>query len=476
MTTREEEMRVQEGWRAKGDQRFSAISDELLTGEFLSPSERRVRHSNALKTLVDFAMSETDYYAKALEGLPESTLAFEDPSAALAELPVLTKADIQLKGASLRARRLPKGQEIAQKRQSSGTTGPPTVVYHTNVSRSVSPFVKQREYRWFRFEPDGVMASIRLPSQLPRSDGGRETGIGEVALLEGWPFMDGIFETGRAYGYSVFNPVEQQRDWLNELEPDYLTSYPESLEHLAFASAEVPLNQSFKGLHAISEMLTPGMARHVEAAFGASVVQNYGLNEVGIVAAKCREGGRYHVHDEFALVEITDDDGLPAAPGETGRILITYFGNLALPLIRYDTGDLAKAVAGECRCGRSLPGFGEIIGRYSRIAHLPEGTLGNVAVLRDALDEMAPEMAAPLRKFQVQHYRDGRFELRLVSTADLSDELLAYVLERWASALGADAPALNVVRVEDIARGPGGKFQEFMSEFMPSPDEEAADG
>lgn len=446
--------------------------DRLLANEFLPPAERRRRRSAALKGLIEFAMAQTAYYAEQLDGLGDNILSFDTPDS-LAELPELSKADVQLKREELMARQLPNGHKVLGLQRSSGSTGPPTEVAHTNFSGAFAPLIKQREYRWFRFDPAGVMASIRTPEQLPQVANRPPPGLGEVAPLPFWPYVGRFFETGEAFGFSYWNAIDDQRDWLNDLGPDYVTTYPETLEHLAFASIQTPLVDSFRGLHAISEMMTPGMARRIEAAFGAPVEQNYGLTEVGFVAVKCREGGRYHAHDEYVVVEIVDEDGQPVGPGETGRVLVTCLANLAMPLIRYDTGDLATAVSGDCPCGRSLPSFGAIVGRYVRHAYLPEGTIEREYVLRGALDALPPGMAAPLRKFQIQHFLDGSFELRLVTTEPLSERLVAYFFEAWEAALGPEPPAMRVARVDDIAPGPGGKFQEFMSEFMPTPDDEA---
>lgn len=471
MTDLEQEREVQDAWRPRPGQDVRRLCDRLMAEEFLPEDKLNQRRGAKLKTLIAFARSQTPYYAEKLDGLDRSVLSFDNP-AALAELPVLTKADVHLRRDDLVARQLPPGHEIVQRRSSSGTTGPPAVVYHSTASAVLWPLHKQREYRWFRFDPSGVMASIRTPGQIPQVSGSRDLELGEGAPFPHWPNVGPYFETGESFGFNCWNPVDDKRDWLNALEPDYLTTYPETMEHIAFAAAEVPLVKSFKGLHGISEMMTPDMARRIERAFETPVDQNYGLSEIGVVAVKCREGGRYHVHDEFAVVEIVDEDGRPVAPGETGRLLVTCLENLAMPLIRYDTGDLATALSGDCPCGRTLPSFGAIVGRYYRIAFLPDGTFQKVYVLRDAFETMTEDVAAPLRMFQVQHYRDDSFELRLVATRPLSDALVAHFFEAWEAALGPEAPPLRVVQVDDIPRGPGGKFHDFMSEFFPSPDDQ----
>ena len=52
------------------------------------------------------------------------------------------------------------------------------------------------------------------------------------------------------------------------------------------------------------------------------------------------------VHDENYLVEIVDDNNKPSAPGAYGRIIVTALANYAMPLLRYDTEDIAQALEG----------------------------------------------------------------------------------------------------------------------------------
>jgi phenylacetate-CoA ligase len=211
------------------------------------------------------------------------------------------------------------------------------------------------------------------------------------------------------------------------------------------------------------------MRRRVESGFGVRVRQNYGLNEIGPVAPEC-EAGRFHIHTEHCWVEIVDDAGHAVAPGETGRLLVTSLNNAAMPLLRYDTGDLATAVSGDCRCGRSLPSFGGIVGRYSRIAFLPEGTLTLVGMLRETIETMPAAAMNGVRQFQIHQNRDRSFVLRVISNLALPDLFRQSVMQRWNADARALNPALDIVRVDALARAPGSKFQVFTSDFMPAPD------
>src|SRR6185295_18574739 len=177
----------------------------------------------------------------------------------------------------------------------------------------------QRRLRWFRFDPAGKLATIRLASQMPADGAGNPLCDGATLRLPRWLYAGTYFETGPHVFFGVTSPVEQQLEWLAAERPDYLQSYSETLEHLVFASGGAWPLRSLRGLNAISEQLTPSMRRLVESVTGAPIEQGYGLNEIGLVATRCA-AGRYHVHVEHCLVEIVDDAGALVPPGSTGRI------------------------------------------------------------------------------------------------------------------------------------------------------------
>jgi phenylacetate-CoA ligase len=203
----------------------------------------------------------------------------------------------------------------------------------------------QRGHRWFRFDPMGALAFIRLADQLPTKRGQGANPHAATLRLNRWRYAGMYFETGPWLGFNVTNPVEEQIDWLARERPRNLATYSESLEHLCMATGGVTPADSIEATLAISEQLTPSMRQHVERTFAAPVSQFYGLNEIGLVAVRCT-AGRYHVHTEHCFVEVVDDNGQPAAPGSRGRIAVTALNNLAMPLLRYDTDDMAEAVDG----------------------------------------------------------------------------------------------------------------------------------
>ena len=167
-----------------------------------------------------------------------------------------------------------------------------------------------------------------------------------------------------------------------------------------------------------------------------------------------------------------DRDAQPCAPGEFGRLLVTVFSNAAMPLIRYDVDDMAQALDdGPCPCGRTLPSFGPVIGRYSQIAALPPGTLDLADALRGAMEALRPPLSLNLREYQVHQYRNGRFELRLVTAGPMPAAFEAHIQGVWRAVAPGRAP-LSIRAVDSIPLAPSLKFFHFTSDFIASKEAE----
>ncbi|MGB8274301.1 MAG: hypothetical protein WCF16_03415 [Alphaproteobacteria bacterium] len=468
------ELTEQRRWRLRPAWEKLGVFEALVRNEFASRERQTEWERRALQVMIRYAFAGVPYYRRLAGelGLKAADIAARDD---LARLPLLTKRAVFEHASDLQAPTLPKGELRIGYTQSSGTTGRPTRVDQTAASNGMFNILKQREYRWFRFDPDATLGSIRLASQLPMRPDGKPYDDGETCRMDTWPNVGEFFFTGPFVAFNVTNPVESHVAWLQRERPRYFVSYSESLEHLALAWGDAPPWEGLSALLAISEQLTESMRRRIAKTFDVPIHQNYGLNEIGLVATRC-EAGRYHVHNEHCLVEIVADDGRAVPPGGKGRIVVTSLQNRLMPLIRYDTDDVAEALEGPCPCGRSLPAFGAISGRYSRIAFLPPRTLGLVGAVRAALEDMPVELSKDLRQFQMYQSKDDRFELRLVAANPLPPAFAARIREVWDKAAGASALPLAIKEVDRIARSPGGKYQDFVSEFFPAPDEDGGSG
>src|SRR5690606_28221227 len=105
----------------------------------------------------------------------------------------------------------------------------------------------------------------------------------------------------------------------------------------------------------------------IEERFGCRVFDWYGQNERVAAIGTC-EQGRYHLMSDYSYVELE-----PTPEGL--EIVGTGFNNLAMPLIRYRTGDFVQLQdVDSCSCGRAFPVVRRIIGRDDDYIKLPDGS------------------------------------------------------------------------------------------------------
>lgn len=468
----ETETKVNSRWQLDPSYKGKRIHEELLRHEFLPRHELLAQHEFTLRCQLEHCFDTVPYYQAMFRDLGISRRHLRD-SAILQRLPVLTKAQVAANGETLQSLHLPPGNGYQGQTQTSGTTGEPLKIRHSQRSLGLYRWLKQREYRWFRFDPLGVMLQIRPNIDLPRPSQDTLLGLDQVVQLPYWPLMENLFKTGKMWGFSNINKVESQRELLTKVRPNYLLMQASCLEYLSLQKPDAAVHAALRGALSISQTLTPKMRALIEESLRVPVQQNYGLNEVGIVASYCMEGSRYHVHAENCFVEIVDVNGAPVAPGSSGKLLVTALSNAAMPLLRYDADDLATAVDADCPCGKSLPSFGSVQGRYRRTAYLPAGTFQRWAAIQLTLYRLAREQQSAVRKYQAYQDTAGDFTLRIdcseTTLANLENSLRTAFIQAYST--NESEPKLSIVRTEEFIAGTGNKFQNFISEFSPEMDQ-----
>src|SRR4051794_11704398 len=150
---------------------------------------------------------------------------------------------------------------------------------------------------------------------------------------------------------------------LNAFAPQELSGYPSALALLAHEQLEGRLRIAPEFVSTSSEVRTPEMEAAMVAAWAVRPFDLYGITEAGITAADCPEHAGLHVFEDQVRVEILGDDGAAVPDGEVGRLVVPPLLGRTLPLLRYEMGDLVRATAEPCRCGRPYLRLLEIQGR-----------------------------------------------------------------------------------------------------------------
>ena len=164
------------------------------------------------------------------------------------------------------------------------------------------------------------------------------------------------------------------------------------------------------------EPITSGLKQFVENTWGAKVFNDYGLNELGIVAAECPERNGLHIAVDQYVVEIVEPwSGQAAKQGVPGELILTPLNLRGMPLIRYRTGDLVRVRNVGCSCGRTHP-LVELIGRRDETLFI-EGINLYAYQFDQALQEFAPEVL----NYQLTYENIGEKDrLRFVCEAELA--------------------------------------------------------
>jgi phenylacetate-CoA ligase len=211
------------------------------------------------------------------------------------------------------------------------------------------------------------------------------------------------------------------------------------------------------GVITIAETLTPNRRKLIEEYFESPIINRYGLREFGSWSAQsCRESpNHFHINTELVVCEILRQDGTPCAPGETGRVVLTDLHNFASPFIRYDTGDLAMTVSGNCSCGRGFPLLGSIEGRSLECLRTPAGKEISPAILGHFLFVYNDHLEA-VRQYQLVQEAENQVSLLIVRGAAWDDQREARIRSDLTKLMGNDV-AVGVKVVTEIPPEQSGK-------------------
>ena len=236
---------------------------------------------------------------------------------------------------------------------SSGTTGMPTVIYHTRrdldgwtelVARCIAAtgatardvFQNMTNYGLFTGGLGLHYGAERVGMLvIPASSGNTSR---QIQLMKN-------------FGVTVVHAT-----------PSYLLHLHSALAAEGVSLDQLRLQKAFIGAEPHSEQTR----RKIEELFRIKAYNSYGLSEMNGpgVAFECLYQTGLHLWEDAYLLEIIDPRRLqPCAEEETGEIVLTTLQRQATPLLRYRTRDLSHLVSGHCPCGRSHRRLARIKGR-----------------------------------------------------------------------------------------------------------------
>ena len=243
--------------------------------------------------------------------------------------------------------------EVVRIHVSSGTTGVPTVIYHTASDID----------NWTELAARSIVA----------------TGAGRSDVFQNM-MTYGLFTGGLGLHYgaervgmmvipSSSGNTKRQIKLMVDFHTTCVHATPSYLLHLhakigedGIPREDLSLNKAFVGAEPHSE----NARLKIEELFGIDVYNSYGLSEMNGpgVAFECTYKDGMHVWEDAYIMEVIDPRTQEPVPdGQEGELVFTTLKRTATPLLRYRTRDLSAIYDSDCPCGRVHRRIARIKGR-----------------------------------------------------------------------------------------------------------------
>lgn len=209
----------------------------------------------------------------------------------------------------------------------------------------------------------------------------------------------------------------------------------------------------------ISEALEPWTKQIIEKRFKTPVFSRYSDQELGIMGQHIEGSNEFMVNVASFHIEILDmKEDKPAKVGDEGRIVVTDLFNRAVPLIRYDTGDVA-ILKSTPTPGIKVPVFEKVGGRRVDYIFDTKGNMVSPYVINTPMHEF-------LEIRQYQFIQEGAKDYKMLLNLCSNDEFKREdeMVEMLKSFLGKDA-VIFVEYVKEIPVLKSGKRKQVVNNY-----------
>jgi phenylacetate-CoA ligase len=368
---------------------------------------------------------------------PEDIRGFDD----FRQIPVLTKADLRTHAEALISNEYDRA--CLNEKKTSGSTGVALRIYVDEESLQWKRAGTLRSDEWSGWRFGEAVAKVwGNPEYLARGWRGRLRN----RLLDRAFYLDTLRMDDQ-----VLTRFARK---LRRKKPTLIFGHAHSVYLLAqyLQAHRLPIHRP-RGIITTAMVLHAWQRRTIEEVFDCRVTNRYGCEEVSLIACECERHDGLHINADGVYVEIVRD-GRPAEPGEPGSVVVTDLSNRAMPLIRYQVGDVAVLSDRECPCGRGLPLLERLEGREADYVVTPAGELISGISLTENFALQVPGVA----QFQIIQESIDRFRFRMVRGPDFgpasTQRLRSLVHERLGPGVDYQCEFLD-----QIPQEPSGKYR-----------------
>ena len=234
--------------------------------------------------------------------------------------------------------------ECVRLHSSSGTTGNPTVILHTQ--KDLDEWANQVARNLW-------MVGLR-PNDVFQNSSGYGMFTGGLGFQYGAERL-GMLTIPAAAGNSL-RQIKFMKDFgttaLHAV-PSYVTRLYEVMQE---TGVDPRKDTKLKVLAIGAEPHSEEQRKRIEQMLGVKAYNSFGMSEMcgPGVGFECKEQNGLHFWEDYYIVEIVNPETLEPVPdGEIGELVLTSINREAMPLLRYRTRDLTRVIGRGCPCGRN---------------------------------------------------------------------------------------------------------------------------
>ena len=411
-----------------------------------SSSELKLDQEEKLKKIIHIAYEHVPFYRKVFlerKLVPNDIKTIED----LQKLPIIDKGTVS---AHFKALRNNHHRGFCNKGRTSGTTGTPGVFLRDMESINLERACIVQHQKW---------AGVKRGDKRIFLRGER------VAPIERDkpPFWRYDRFTNRLI-LSSYHLSEEYLSYyvrkIKDFSPKMLEAYPSTAYILAKHLERMNDTLDIPVVQTSSEPLYPHMRELIENRLNAKIFDWYGMAERVCFAGECIAHAGLHTFPGYGITEFINPSTNEMDKSE-GVIVGTSLNNFIMPLIRYRTNDLSRAIEGNCNCGCKYPRIQAIETKYENIIITPDGKYISPSLLTFCF-----KAASNIEMSQIVQLKNGTIKIRIVGKKAFREQDKDYIISEMHKILGKRIK-ITAELVKNIERTKNGKYQWVISEVNP---------
>lgn len=292
-----------------------------------------------------------------------------------------------------------KMDEVVRLHTSSGTTGIPTVIYHTRHDLD----------NWTNLVARCIVATGASKRDIFQNMMTYGLFTGGLGLHYGAEKVGmTVIPVGGGNTKRQMQLMKDFKTTIVHITPSYMLHIYSKVEESGFSLSDFSLEKAYMGAEPYSE----NTRKKIEKLFGIDAYNSYGLSEMNGpgVAFECVYKTGMHTWEDAYILEIIDPkSGKAVGEEKEGEIVFTTLDRKATPLLRYRTRDLAFVYKGLCKCKRTHRRLSRITGRTDDML-----IVNGVNVFPSQIEEVIMRIPEVGNNYQVHLEKEGALDKLIV--------------------------------------------------------------